>query len=270
MAKVSIVLPTYNGSDFIKKSVDSIINQTFEDWELLIVNDCSTDNTLDIAKEYELKDSRIKVIDNKVNQKLPASLNIGFSEAKSEYLTWTSDDNYYAPNALEKMVKVLDDNKDTGFVYCNQYVVDEEDNIIYQNPQNNPNKIFNGCCIGACFMYTRSNLDQYGKYREDLFCAEDYEYWLRLYTAGVKFKHLPDFLYYYRNNPQSLTATKQNIVQLRTSEVKLEYWDKFKASNFSKCKSLFKQYKRTKSEELLLKIYEKSPIWGRVLHTIKK
>ena len=69
MQKVSIVLPTYNGERFIKNSIDSIINQSFQDWELIIVNDCSTDHTPSIIKEYEKIDCRIKIIDNSENQK---------------------------------------------------------------------------------------------------------------------------------------------------------------------------------------------------------
>ena len=104
MPKVSIVLPTYNGSAFITEAIDSILNQTFSDFELIIVNDCSTDNTFQLCKDYAQKDKRIKLISNSTNLKLPASLNVGFSYATGEYFTWTSDDNYYKDNAIEKMV----------------------------------------------------------------------------------------------------------------------------------------------------------------------
>ena len=105
MPKVSIVLPTYNGEEYIRQSIDSIRNQTFEDWELIIVNDYSTDGTSLIIREYEKKDSRIIVIENSENKKLPASLNIGFRSATGKYFTWTSDDNRYLPNALQCMVE---------------------------------------------------------------------------------------------------------------------------------------------------------------------
>ena len=92
MPKVSIVLPTYNGSKFLSRSIESVQEQAETDWELIIVNDCSTDNTLDIAQKYAQQDKRISVITNEQNKKLPASLNVGFSRAKGKYLTWTSDD----------------------------------------------------------------------------------------------------------------------------------------------------------------------------------
>ena len=90
--KVSIILPTYNGKKYIRDSIESIINQTYTNWELIIVNDCSTDDTQKIIEEYQQKDKRIIVINNEKNLKLPASLNRGFEEASGEYYTWTSDD----------------------------------------------------------------------------------------------------------------------------------------------------------------------------------
>ena len=119
MPKVSIVFPSFNGSLFIKDSIQSILAQTFEDFELIIVNDCSTDNTLEICTEFAKQDKRVRVISNPHNLKLPASLNVGFSKSKGDYLTWTSDDNVYKPNAIEKMVLALDSNPKVDLVSYN-------------------------------------------------------------------------------------------------------------------------------------------------------
>src|ERR1017187_1387375 len=100
---ISIVLPTYNGSKYIRTSIDSCLHQTFPNFELIIVNDCSTDDTASIVEEYVAKDDRIKIIHNIQNKKLPLSLNKGFEIAKGKYFTWTSDDNYYAPHALQTL-----------------------------------------------------------------------------------------------------------------------------------------------------------------------
>ena len=101
---VSIVLPTYNGENFIAKAIESILKQTYTNFELIIVDDCSSDATNEIINSYAKKDARIRIIKNDVNKKLPASLNIGFDNAKGEYYTWSSDDNEYYPQAFEKMV----------------------------------------------------------------------------------------------------------------------------------------------------------------------
>ena len=93
--KISVVLPVYNGERYLRESLDSILAQTMGDFELIVVDDCSTDATSVILAEYAVRDSRIRIIRNAENQKLPRSLNIGFAEARGEYLTWTSDDNVY-------------------------------------------------------------------------------------------------------------------------------------------------------------------------------
>ena len=107
MSEISIVLPTYNGEQYISQSIDSILKQTFPDWELIIVNDCSTDHTLEIVKQYAEKDHRIKIVNNSINKKLPSSLNIGFQHSCGNFLTWTSDDNLYHENAFEDRKSVV-------------------------------------------------------------------------------------------------------------------------------------------------------------------
>lgn len=100
---ISIVLPVYNGEKYLRESIDSILAQTYKNWELLIVDDCSTDSSSEIAKEYVSKDRRIYYYHNENNLRLPRNLNKGFSLARGNYLTWTSDDNRFKPTALEKM-----------------------------------------------------------------------------------------------------------------------------------------------------------------------
>lgn len=262
---ISIVLPTYNGARFLKRAIESVIAQTEKNWELIIVNDCSTDNTLEIADEYAEKDKRIKVISNKTNKKLPASLNTGFEEAKGTYLTWTSDDNYYLPEALKVMKEKLDNDTAISFVYADMDLIDEEDHFIRRQKLKSPDRLFEGCCIGACFLYRRRIWEELGGYREDLFCAEDYEYWMRIFTSGFRMFHLPQVLYRYAINSGSLSATRQDLVQKRTAEIKLQYMDKFFISSRQKATSLFKQYKHTKDEQLLKVIKKLSPFYSLFL-----
>lgn len=226
MKKVSIILPTYNGEKFIKESIESVINQTYNNWELIIINDCSTDNTPNIINEYQTKDSRIRVISNEQNKKLPASLNIGFSYASGEYYTWTSDDNKYYPTAIEEMVDFLDKNPQTDLVSYNFNFVNEDGS--YQNIYTNttpPRKqlmLALHCNIGACFMYRKEIAQNIGEYDTKMFCAEDYEYWCRIALKG-KISYQDKVLYDYRNNPQSLTATKLDIVKQRTEDIQRKY-----------------------------------------------
>lgn len=267
--EVSIVLPTYNGAKYIKESIESCLSQTFDKWELIVINDCSTDDTLKIVTELASYDKRVKVYSNTNNKKLPASLNVGFKKAKGKYLTWTSDDNYYAPDALEKMLAVFKTNQETDFVYADMIVIDEDGNKVSRRKLKEPNDLFHGCCIGACFMYKRKLYDIYGPYNEDMFCAEDYEYWMRLWVHKVKFFHLKEFLYFYRNNSASLTATKSHQVQEKTFQLKLMYWDKAPVGKFKKCLALYKPYKKIRNPNMLIQIYERHPFAGRLIHFFK-
>ena len=223
---VSIILPTYNGEKFLKDSIESILKQTYTNWELIIVNDCSTDNTLKIIEEYAQKDARIKYISNKVNSKLPQSLNNGFKLAKGEYYTWTSDDNMYKPNAIKKMVEYLNENPTCDLVSFNFDFITEdcqfEKKLTDYFPTRNMLQLATYCNVGACFMYRKEIAAKVGEYDTEMFCAEDYDYWCRIAING-NIHYNDENLYMYRNNPQSLTATKSDVIQKRTNEIRKKY-----------------------------------------------
>lgn len=225
MPKVSIVLPTYNGEKYIRQSIDSIINQTFTDWELIIVDDCSTDNTLDIVNEYAKKDNRIRIIHNKINQKLPNSLNIGFAVSNGEYLTWTSDDNMYKPTAIDEMCEYL--NKHEKYMVCAAMdYIDQNNNLLCMECEiYSDEKIYCYNCVGACFMYKREILDAVGEYDIDLFGVEDYDYWLQIVNRYKSIGYIEKKLYKYRVHDGSLTATKKEKILKQLAKMRNKHKD---------------------------------------------
>lgn len=224
MPKVSVVLPTYNGSKYIQESIESILCQTWKDFELIIVNDCSTDSTLEIIKEFAKKDSRIKIISNETNQKLPKSLNIGFKTACGDFFTWTSDDNRMKPKALEIMCEKLEHNPELGLVYCDMDRIDAEGNLIEEVKWPESHELYKGDCVGACFMYRASVTKKIGGYDENMFLAEDYEYWLRIWKES-SIAHIPVNAYQYRVHNASLTGTRQKDIFHQTSRLWMRYLD---------------------------------------------
>lgn len=205
---VSIVLPVYNGSKYLRESIESVIAQTYTNWELLIVDDCSTDETAEISNEYVKKDSRIKYYLNEVNLRLPRNLNKGFSLAQGDYLTWTSDDNNFRPTALEKMVNALESDKEAQFAYASCRIIDDngkEIEYIMVN-DNGKNSIVGGNPVGACFLYTRKVYETVGDYNHELILVEDFDYWQRIF---MKFKvvAITEILYNYRMHSGNLTNT---------------------------------------------------------------
>jgi glycosyltransferase involved in cell wall biosynthesis len=210
---VSIVLPTYNGARYLKKSVDSCLSQTFGDFELIIVDDCSTDDTGRIADEYAEADPRVRVIHNAFNKKLPLSLNTGFEQAVGKYHTWTSDDNYYAPEALHVLVVELTAHSTTDLVYTDYYLVDEQDRVTGSRKFNDIYAGFTewlGC--GACFLYKSAIFFANKGYNPGAFLIEDYDFFMRAFLK-FNFSYLPRYdLYYYREHGSSLTSTQGDVV----------------------------------------------------------
>lgn len=212
MSRISIVLPTYNGSKYIKESIESIINQTYDDWELIIVDDCSTDGTLEIVQGYAESDTRIQIIHNERNQKLPKSLNIGFEHAEGEFLTWTSDDNCYLENALEKMHRYLCENT-VQMVCANMDIINESGEKTGKAVSYDADWIYCNNCVGACFMYERRVLDEIGGYDPEKFLIEDYDYWMRILNRYGGIGHINETLYLYRYHPECLTAKKRITIR---------------------------------------------------------
>lgn len=207
MPVVSIVLPVYNGEKYLAQSIESCLAQTFTDWELIIVDDCSKDTTPQIIQTYAARDQRIKPYRNQQNKKLPGSLNEGFRHAVGQYLTWTSDDNLYRPLALQTMVTYLVQNPQIDLVYTDFSRITETGAFKDLMKIHEPEDILVDT-IGACFLYKRAVHDKLGGYAEDLFLAEDYDFFIRAYN-NFKFAHLPQDLYQYRAHDQRLSATRE-------------------------------------------------------------
>jgi hypothetical protein len=205
--KVSIVLPVYNGQTYLRQSIDSCLEQTHRNFELIIVDDCSTDSSPSIIAEYARRDSRIVSIRNKTNKRLPGALNVGFAAANGEFFTWTSDDNYYAPTAIERFVRYFCTWDNVDLVYSAVQYVDGPDRlrpkIGYRLP---PWCLRKENVVFAYFMYRRRVYEEIGEYREDMEYVEDYDYWVRVYKTGSQIMRLHDPLYYYRYHDASLTT----------------------------------------------------------------
>lgn len=218
---ISVVLPVYNGEKYLRESIESVIAQTYQNWELLILDDCSTDNSADIAIEFAKRDSRILYYKNEMNLRLPRNLNKGFSLAKGNFLTWTSDDNRFKPEALKKMHQALVSNK-AQFVFASCRIIDAQGKEIEYIIVNDLSKkcLVGRNPVGACFMYTRKAYEQIGEYNPDLLFVEDFDYWQRLY-ARFGAVTINEILYEYRWHDTALTNTMRKDVFYRNLEAML-------------------------------------------------
>ena len=221
---VSIVLPTYNRASWLDRAVQSCAGQRYQNWELIIVDDCSADETPEKIAGYA--DPRIRSIRNERNRKIPGSLNAGFALARGEYFTWTSDDNCFRREAIGEMVAALEADPGVGLVYANYTTIDSEDRPMEhvssthripaaggppREADRSPRCITQRNVVGFCFLYRRSVADAIGTYAEDLFLVEDFDYWLRL-CSRYPIKLLDKDLYLAREHPNSLSATRRHDV----------------------------------------------------------
>lgn len=222
--KVSIILPTHNGSRYLLESISSCLNQSFDDFELLVVDDCSTDDTPEILRS--VNDPRLRVIHLEVNRKLPGALNAGFEQAQGEYHTWTSDDNLYLPGALARMVDFLDQNPRTDGVYTDTFRLLDEKRIgrWHSGPSFHLTKMQ---IVGACFLYRGTLWDRVGRYDESSFLVEDYDWWVRAWKSGARLKHLPEVWYEYRIHSNSLGESHgRSVVHDKKTAVRDRHFSK--------------------------------------------
>jgi glycosyltransferase involved in cell wall biosynthesis len=210
---ISIVLPTYNGARYLRDAIESCLHQTYPNWELILVDDASTDDTPSIIAEYVARDGRITTLRNPVNRKLPGSLNAGFARARGELLTWTSDDNCYQPEALSAMAAFLEANPGVDVVYTDFTAIDEEGTPVGAGSAGAVEELPFRNSIEVCFLYRRAVHDVLGGYDEDLFLVEDWDFWLRASTS-FRLARLREDLYLYRCHKDSLTRTQFERVRL--------------------------------------------------------
>jgi glycosyltransferase involved in cell wall biosynthesis len=202
---VSIVLTTLNGARYLRQSLDSCLGQTYRNIELLVVDGGSTDGTLDILAEYH--DERVRIIHQVGNAgKLPGAINLGLAHANGEYLTWTQDDCYYATNAIEKMVDVLERRPEIGQTYADWWLlrVGHAPEWIHVPP---PNEIASSKSdvVGVCFLIRRKVREVIGEHSLDAYPSQDYDYRLRI-SQHFQSERIEEALYFYRLHESSLTG----------------------------------------------------------------
>lgn len=186
MPKVSIVTPLYNAEKYISQTIESIIAQSFEDWELVIVDDGSSDNSLYIVNEYAQVEKRIKVYANSVNQGIAYTRNRALSYCTGEYVALLDDDDLMTSDRLLKQVKFLDSNSQIGAVGGNALWIDESGNVVREKIllEKNPEKIrmylcFRNIINNSEMTFRRRIIEQNGiSYSDGCLGMEDYKFWI--------------------------------------------------------------------------------------------
>lgn len=245
--KISVIMPFYNCEKYLDYSINSILNQTYKDFEFIIINDASNDNSDNIVKKY-LYDKRIIYIKNEHNVWIVKNLNKWLELAKWEYIARMDADDISLEDRFEKQISFLDKNIEVWIVGWTMEIMDENWNVYSKRQYNLTDeeirkKLFRySPFCHATTMYRKKIIDQIGGYNIYLHDAEDYEIYFRIWLLS-KFANLPNVTYRMRVNRNSVTykSTKrmENITLYIRNKAVQEYW--YKMSNYDKIYSLLQK-----------------------------
>ena len=209
MPKISVLMPVYNCELYIKEAIESILNQTFSDFELIIIDDCSTDLTLAIVKSYS--DSRIRVIEKKQNTGYTNSLNSAIAIAKGNYIARMDGDDIALPTRFQKQYDFLSQNQEVVICGTAMQIIGSEEIVRHPSDYNN---LKVKLCFSSVFHHPtvmiKANILNENLYSKDFEPAEDYELWTRLAFVG-KMANLDEVLLHYRIHPSQTSSVRKKL-----------------------------------------------------------
>jgi glycosyltransferase involved in cell wall biosynthesis len=203
---IGIVMPLYNQEKYVGKTIESLLRQTFKNWNLYVVNDGSLDRSKEIVDSFN--DRRIVSVSHMKNMGISAALNTGFKLAKEPYLTWISGDNIYYEDCFSEMLNVMMSTRNVEFVYGNYDIIDKDDNFLRSvtNLPYDRKQLLDSYNLGICFLFTEQIKKSAGEYRAGY--AQDYDMAVRMSQFGQ----------FYRLD-KSLGAFRQHEEQASTKNV---------------------------------------------------
>lgn len=209
--QVSIIMPVYNGEKYVVEAIESILNQSYKDYEIIIVNDGSTDNTFDKIRSY-LQLSNTKYVEQR-NRGLPAALNTGIKASSGEYIAFLDCDDVWLPHKLDMQVVFMKEHPEVGLVHGNISYIDQYGTPF--TPDSPYETDISGNCFPELFMGNRiavltvlmkkECIRKVGFFSENLKYADDYDMWLRI-SRHYPLGHIDKCLAVYRKHPGGISS----------------------------------------------------------------
>lgn len=214
---ISIVMPAYNCEKYISEAIESVLKQTYCDWELLIVDDCSADGTARIAEQFAENDSRIKLIKQPQNGGVARARNTGVAMAKGEYIAFLDSDDMWCEDKLEKQIK-LQEESGAAVIYSSYDFIDEDGNMILKPyivpPKTDYSKMLHSNVVGCSTLLADTQILKKHPFSTD-FYHEDYVLWMELMSIPVKAVGNTEVLSHYRLVKGSRSDNKKNAAKQR-------------------------------------------------------
>ncbi len=222
---VSVVLPVYNAAPYLSEAIQSILNQTYQNFELIIIDDASTDNSWAIITQFAQQDKRIRTLRNERNLKLSKTLNRGIEHASGVYIARMDADDISLPDRLEKQVAYMDMHPEVGISGGSMEIMHAAGDVFakrtyHLNDQDIRSHIFRYSPYSHPLIIMRKTiLDKVGGYRDEYNPAEDYELYFRI-GAVSKFGNLSDTLLKYRVVDKSMTTGSTKNMERKTIRIR--------------------------------------------------
>ncbi len=240
MTEVTVIIPAYNSEKYIEEAIESVLKQTFNDFELIVVNDCSTDKTKELAILAIKNDPRGFVIDVSENKGKANALNIGIQQAKGKFICILDADDIFFPDKLEQQIKFMEEHPDVEMLYGGTKCFGDSDEEYKQreildssedlkenlrkagektieelNSQHHGILNKGEGIIAACSVMIKKNIFSVCKFDENLRNIEDYDMWYQIIGKGFKVHGIKKPFYYYRihNNQKSSNSEKRQIAK---------------------------------------------------------
>ena len=210
---VSIIMPAYNCGDFIGTTLDSVINQSYKNWEVIVVDDCSTDNTADVVQEYIKKDNRIKYHKLEKNSGAAVARNKAVDLASGKYMAFLDSDDVWFPEKLTKQIGFMEEN-DYGFTCTSYTKIDEQgeylNRTIIAQPRRDYDGVLKTCPGNSTVIY---NAEKLGKFKiPDIKKRNDYVMWLQVIKKEKYLYGIEEPLGSHRIRTEGISSNKKSLV----------------------------------------------------------
>lgn len=267
---VSVYIPVHNYGKFLAQAIESVLAQKFNDWELIIIDDGSTDDSWEIINRYG---SHPKIRTMHQDKKgLNVTNNIALRLSQGKYIMRLDADDYLDENALLVLANILDTHSQVGMVYPDYYIVDEEGGIIEivrRKKIGQDAELLDLPALGACTMIRKECLLEVGGYSEEFHCQDGYELWLK-FIQSFKPYNLNVPLFYYRQHPSSLTKDREGILRTRRS-IKRSFVKQIKKNKIPRVLAIIPVLKKSLSahDSALHPLAGKPLLWYTISEALK-
>lgn len=221
---VSVLMPVYKTAPYLSEAMDSMLHQTFKDYELIVLNDCSPDNAEEILDAYD--DSRIVRYKGENNVGLSNVLNVGIGMARGKYIARMDSDDISMSNRLQIQVDYLETHPEVDLVSVGMQLFGAREATWIREQNVEKVKIealFHSPVLHASSMWRKDSFEQHGlRFRQELVPAEDYDLWTRATLKGLKLVNLPEVLYEYRIHEEQATVQTDKTAA-KSREVQMAY-----------------------------------------------